>query len=68
MRPARCTTIASTPSYGFGAINIANVLADAGLEPRRHYFIVLDELWRALRAGRGWSTASTPCTGPRTWR
>ena len=53
MRPARCTTIASTPSYGFGAINIANVLADAGLEPRRHYFIVLDELWRALRAGQG---------------
>jgi len=40
-------------SYGFGAINIANVLADAGLEPRRHYFIVLDELWRALRAGQG---------------
>jgi len=40
-------------SYGFGAITIANVLADAGLEPRRHYFIVLDELWRALRAGQG---------------
>jgi hypothetical protein len=39
-------------SYGFGAVNIANALADAGLEPRRHYFVVLDELWRALR-GRG---------------
>ena len=40
-------------SYGFGAVNIANALADAELEPRRHYFVVLDELWRALRAGQG---------------
>ncbi|WP_440915795.1 helicase HerA domain-containing protein [Crystallibacter degradans] len=40
-------------SYGFGTVNVANALADAGLEPRRHYLIVLDELWRALRAGKG---------------
>lgn len=40
-------------SAGFGSVNIANVLADVGLEPRRHYFVILDELWRALRAGRG---------------
>ncbi len=40
-------------STGFGTINVANALAEAGLEPRRHYFVVLDELWRALRAGRG---------------
>lgn len=40
-------------SAGFGTVNVANALADAGLEPRRHYFVVLDELWRALRAGRG---------------
>jgi hypothetical protein len=40
-------------SAGFGTVNVANALADAGLEPRRHYLVVLDELWRALRAGRG---------------
>ena len=40
-------------SAGFGTVNVAGALADAGLEPRRHYFVILDELWRALRAGRG---------------
>ncbi|MGA7206545.1 MAG: ATP/GTP-binding protein, partial [Specibacter sp.] len=40
-------------SAGFGTVNIANELAAAGLEPQRHYFVILDELWRALRAGRG---------------
>lgn len=40
-------------STGFGALNVGQALTDAGLEPQRHYFVVLDELWRALRAGRG---------------
>ncbi len=40
-------------STGFGAIEVANALADAGLEPRQHRFVILDELWRALRGGRG---------------
>jgi hypothetical protein len=40
-------------SAGFGTVNVSNALAEAGLEPQRHYFVVLDELWRALRAGKG---------------
>ncbi|WP_420116583.1 ATP/GTP-binding protein [Micromonospora sp.] len=38
-------------SNGFASVNNSQILADAGLEPRRNYFIVLDELWRALRSG-----------------
>lgn len=49
----QAATLLACWSAGFGTVNVANVLADAGLEPRRHYFVVLDELWRALRAGRG---------------
>jgi len=40
-------------SYGFGALNVANALTDAGLEAQKHSFVILDELWRALRAGQG---------------
>ena len=38
-------------STGFASVNYHHLLADAGLEPRRHFFIVMDELWRALRSG-----------------
>ncbi|WP_341769357.1 ATP/GTP-binding protein [Actinomyces bowdenii] len=49
----QAATLLACWSAGFSTVNVAHALADAGLEPRRHYFVILDELWRALRAGRG---------------
>lgn len=40
-------------SYGFGTINVHNALADAGVIAQRHFFLVMDELWRAIRVGEG---------------
>ncbi|MDP9027398.1 MAG: ATP/GTP-binding protein, partial [Actinomycetota bacterium] len=40
-------------SYGFGTVRVAEALAEAGLEPRRHYFVVMDEIWKSLRVGHG---------------
>jgi hypothetical protein len=44
-------TLLATWSEGFGAIAAAHALVEAGLEPRRNWFIILDELWRVLRSG-----------------
>ncbi|MCI9858845.1 hypothetical protein [Microbacterium proteolyticum] len=52
-RDLQAATLLACWSAGFRTVNVANVLADTGLEPCRHYFVVLDELWRPLRAGRG---------------
>lgn len=49
----RAAALMACWSTGFASVNIAQILADAGLEPRRHRLIVLDELWQALRAGAG---------------
>jgi hypothetical protein len=37
----------------FGALAAAQALADEGVLPQRHWFIILDELWRVLRSGPG---------------
>lgn len=39
-----------TWTYGSTALATTKVLADAGLAKRRVYLLVMDELWRALRA------------------
>jgi hypothetical protein len=40
-------------SEGFANVNVSHTLADYGLEPRTRFFVVLDELWRALRSAGG---------------
>lgn len=37
-------------SYGSAVVSAEKHLAEAGLRERRHYFLVMDELWRMLRA------------------
>lgn len=49
----RAAALMACWSTGFGAINVSHTLADAGLEPRQHHFVVMDELWQALRSGAG---------------
>ena len=49
----RAATLLASWTAGFASVSIAQTLADAGLEPRRHYLVVLDELHQALRAGPG---------------
>lgn len=38
---------------GFASVGTSQILADAGIEPRRHYLVILDELHQALKAGKG---------------
>lgn len=49
----RAATLLACWSNGFATVNVANALAEAGLEPQRHYFVIMDELWQALRSGSG---------------
>ncbi|MES2171704.1 MAG: ATP/GTP-binding protein [Actinomycetota bacterium] len=49
----QAATLLACWSAGFATVNVASALADAGLEPRRNYLVIIDELHRALRVGRG---------------
>lgn len=46
-------TLVTTWAAGFGQVEAAHRLADLGLAPPRRFFLVLDEMWRALRVGHG---------------
>lgn len=52
-RDIQAASLLACWSTGFATVQVAHALADAGLEPRRNYFVVMDELWRALRSGEG---------------
>ncbi len=43
----------ATWAAGFGTVDAATALADAGLAPPRRHLMVMDELWRALRGAPG---------------
>ena len=49
----RAAALLACWSVGFATVAIAQTLADYALEPRRHYFVILDELHQALKAGPG---------------
>lgn len=49
----RAAALMASWSAGFAVVNIAQILADYGVEERRHYFVIMDELHQALKAGPG---------------
>lgn len=49
----RAAALMACWSVGFGTVNIAQALAQAGLEAQRHYIIPMDEIHQALRSGPG---------------
>lgn len=49
----RAAALMASWSAGFAVVNIAQILADHGLQKRRHYLVIMDELHQALKAGPG---------------
>ncbi len=49
----RAVALLASWSAGFAVVKTAQTLADFDLEARRHYFVILDELHQALKAGPG---------------
>lgn len=49
----RAATLMTCWTAGFSVVTASNMAADDGLIQRRRYFMVLDELWNTLAAGRG---------------
>ncbi len=45
----KAAILMSTWSEGYASIEAANALAEAGLEPQRHFLSVMDEMWEAMR-------------------
>lgn len=45
-------TLLATWANGFAMVDAAQLLADAGVAPRRSYFAICDEIWRVLRSGQ----------------
>lgn len=52
-RDVQAAVLLATWSYGFATVEIAQVLADAEVAPRRHYNVIMDEMWRIMRASSG---------------
>jgi len=49
-------------NYGFGQVETLQILADAKIIPRQNFLVVMDELWRPLRTGRGMVDRMDGCT------
>lgn len=45
----KAAVMLATWSEGYGAVEAANALAEAGRAPQRHYLMVMDEMWEPLR-------------------